>query len=237
MTPEQTEEVDAVAAEPVDLELSEVELRGTLEAVLLVVDESVPSARLAAGLGVPEPRVLDVLERMRAELRERASGIALREIAGGWRFYTAEEYSDAVGRFLLDGQSARLSQAALETLAVIAYQQPISRARVAAVRGVNVDGVVRTLVVRGLIAERGTEDGSGALLYGTTPLFLERLGINDVAELPPLAPLLPDLGGLADTDVDQRRPQRAAAAAEPPAAEIDLRETDSAVAAGPDSDE
>jgi segregation and condensation protein B len=191
-----------------DTELADTELRGTLEAVLLVVDEPVPSARLAAGLGVPEPRVLDMLERLRAELRDRQSGIALREIAGGWRFYTAEEYADAVGEFLLDGQSARLSQAALETLAVIAYQQPIARARIAAVRGVNVDGVVRTLVLRGLVAERGTEEGSGALLYGTTALFLERLGLRDVSELPALAPLLPDLGGLSEADMERRPPGR-----------------------------
>jgi segregation and condensation protein B len=200
-----------------ETELTDAQLRGTLEAVLLVVDEPVPSARLAAGLGVPEPRVLDMLERLRAELRDRESGIALREIAGGWRFYTAEEYADAVGEFLLDGQSARLSQAALETLAVIAYQQPIARARIAAVRGVNVDGVVRTLVVRGLVAERGTEEGSGALLYGTTALFLERLGLRDVSELPALAPLLPDLGGLSEADME-RRPTGRAQAAEAPEA-------------------
>ncbi|HVU74494.1 MAG TPA: SMC-Scp complex subunit ScpB, partial [Mycobacteriales bacterium] len=173
-------------------------LRGTLEAILLVADEPVPLSRLAEGIGAEEAAVEAELRAMARELAERGSGIAIREIAGGWRFYTAPEYAEAVAAYLVEGQSARLSQAALETLAVIAYRQPVSRARIAAVRGVNVDGVVRTLVMRGLIDECGTEPSSGAVLYETTPLFLEKVGLTTLEELPPLAPLLPDIETLDD---------------------------------------
>jgi segregation and condensation protein B len=174
-------------------------LRGTLEAVLLVADEPVPLARLAQGIGADPIAIEAELRALSAELAARGSGIALREIAGGWRFYTAPEYADAVAAYLVEGQSARLSQAALETLAVIAYRQPVSRARIAAVRGVNVDGVVRTLTMRGLIEEAGTEPASGAVLYATTPLFLEKIGLTRLDELPPLAPLLPDIETLDDS--------------------------------------
>lgn len=123
-------------------------------------------------------------------------GFELRNIAGGWRLYSRAEFSDVVGRFVLDGQTTRLTQAALETLAVIAYRQPVSRARVSAIRGVNVDSVVRTLTQRGLIEDSGTDAESGAVLYRTTSYFLERMGIGSVAELPHLSPHLPGLEGI-----------------------------------------
>ena len=134
-----------------------------------------------------------------AALRELAAaytadgrGFDLREIAGGWRFYTREDCAPVVERFVRDGQEVRLTQAALETLAVIAYRQPVSRARVSAVRGVNCDGVIRTLVLRGLVEDSGTDPESGAILYRTTGYFLERLGMASLDELPDLAPFLPE---------------------------------------------
>ncbi|MFC0359745.1 SMC-Scp complex subunit ScpB [Kytococcus sp. HMSC28H12] len=169
------------------------DLPAALEAVLMVVDEPVPAADLAEGLGAPVEEVRATLERLAEEYTEAGRGFDLRQVAGAWRMYSRPAYSEAVERFLVGGRQARLTQAALETLAVIAYRQPISRGRVAAVRGVNVDGVVRTLVARGLIAEVGAEP-SGAVLYGTTHQFLERMGLADLAELPDLAPFLPDAG-------------------------------------------
>ncbi len=125
-------------------------------------------------------------------------GFELRRVAGGWRIYSRNDFAHIVSRFVMDGQTARLTQAALETLAVIAYRQPVSRARVSAIRGVNVDSVVRTLAQRGLIEELGTDPESGALLYRTTHYFLERLGIGSADELPQLAPHLPGLENLQD---------------------------------------
>ena len=119
-------------------------------------------------------------------------GFTLRSVAGGWRMYSRPEFAPVVEKFVLDGQQARLTQASLETLAVIAYRQPVSRARVSAVRGVNVDGVVRTLVSRGLIEEVGDVGDSGAVLYRTTTYFLQRMGLSSLDELPALAPYLPD---------------------------------------------
>src|SRR5690606_22743428 len=138
------------------------------------------------------------------ERGSRARGFRLREVGGGWRVYSAPAYADVVGRFVVDGQTARLTQASLETLAVIAYRQPVSRGRVAAIRGVNVDGVVRTLLTRGLIEEMGHDDDGGAVLYGTTNYFLERMGMTTLADLPPLAPYLPDLETLGELDGDVR---------------------------------
>ena len=123
-------------------------------------------------------------------------GFALKAVNGGWRFYSSPEFSEAVEKFVLDGQQNRLTQAALETLAVIAYRQPISRARVSAIRGVNVEAVMKTLVTRGLVDEYGVENETGAILYRTTSYFLERLGLNSLTDLPPLAPHLPDIDGL-----------------------------------------
>ena len=167
-----------------------------LEAVLMVADEPVPAVQLATVLGLPTGRVEELIAALAAEYRGdtagRPRGFELRELAGGWRVYSAPAHSDVVGRFVLDGQAARLTQAALETLAVIAYRQPVTRGQVSAVRGVNVESVVRTLLARGLIAQVGTE-ATGAVLYGTTPYFLERMGMSALDELPPLAPYLPDL--------------------------------------------
>lgn len=175
-------------------------LRAALEAVLMVVDEPVAEVTLAQVLERPRGEVLDTLRELAAEYDAHGRGFELRQVAGGWRFYTRTECAAVVERFVLDGQQARLTQAALETLAVVAYRQPVSRARIAGIRGVNVDGVVRTLVNRGLIEEAGTEPDSHALLYRTTPLFLERLGLASVDELPSLAPFLPDIESMESPD-------------------------------------
>jgi len=185
-------------------------LRAAAEAVLMVINEPVTAAQLAAALEVPAAEVAQVL----ADLREdydgytgdgstgpgvsQPRGFELREVAGGWRIYSRPGFADIVGQFVLEGQSARLSQAALETLAVIAYRQPVSRGRVSAIRGVNVDSVVRTLIQRGLVEEAGTEPETGSLLYVTTPYFLEKLGLGSLEELPQIAPHLPGLENLAE---------------------------------------
>ncbi len=173
--------------------------RAALEAVLMVADEPISAIRLAAVLGLPTGAVDETLAELAEEYRAQLRGFELRQVADGWRFYSAAPYADVVGRFVLDGQTARLTQAALETLAVIAYRQPVTRGQVSAVRGVNVDSVVRTLGARGLVHEVGTEP-SGAVLYATTPYFLERMGLTSLDELPPLAPYLPDL---AQLDLDE----------------------------------
>ncbi|MGW2625803.1 SMC-Scp complex subunit ScpB [Micromonospora taraxaci] len=173
-------------------ELSDTELRGALEAILLVVDEPVSELVLAQVLEQPAERVGPMLDDIAAGYTAAGHGFELRRAAGGWRLYTRPEYATYVERFVLDGQSVRLTQAALETLAVVAYKQPVTRSRISAIRGVNCDGVIRTLVTRGLVEECGTETDSGAFLYKTTTLFLEKLGLNTVHELPPLAPFLPD---------------------------------------------
>lgn len=166
--------------------------RSALEAVLMVVDEPVAEIDLASALELPVEDVRAHLEALEAEYAEAQRGFTLRNVAGGWRMYSRAEYAPVVEKFVLDGQQARLTQASLETLAVIAYRQPVSRARVSAVRGVNVDGVVRTLLSRGLIEELEDHGESGAILYGTTPYFLQRMGLRSLDELPALAPYLPD---------------------------------------------
>ncbi len=167
-------------------------LRTLLEAVLLVTEEPIPVMTLAERLAVPLPDVERTLRELADEYVADERGFELREVGGGWRYYTAAAAGDYVERFVLAGQTSRLSQAALETLAVVAYQQPVSRGRIAAVRGVNVDGVVRTLLTRRLIEEAGIDAEGGAMTYRTTTYFLERLGLRDLSELPPLAPLLPE---------------------------------------------
>jgi segregation and condensation protein B len=175
-------------------------LRKIVESILLVVDQPVPEVDLAQVLEVPRATVLATLEELAAEYARDGRGFELRQVAGGWRFYTTPDCAAYVERFVLDGQQARLTQAALETLAVVAYRQPVSRQSVAAIRGVNVDGVVRTLLARGLIAESGQEGPGGAHLYVTTPYFLERLGLRSLDELPNLAPLLPtNIDDLSDS--------------------------------------
>jgi segregation and condensation protein B len=176
---------------PEPLDAAAPPLRKIIESILLVVDQPVAEVELAQVLEEPRATVLGALEDLAAEYLADGRGFELRQVAGGWRLYTAPDCAAYVERFVLDGQQARLTQAALETLAVIAYRQPVSRQSVAAIRGVNVDGVVRTLLSRGLIAEAGEEGPGGAHLYVTTPYFLERLGLNSLDELPNLAPLLP----------------------------------------------
>jgi segregation and condensation protein B len=172
--------------------IDDTELRAALEAILLVVDEPVAEMQLAQIMEQPTERVAAMLEDISAAYTAAGHGFDLRRAAGGWRLYTRPEYAPYVERFVLDGQSTRLTQAALETLAVVAYKQPVSRSRISVIRGVNCDGVMRTLVTRGLIEECGTESETGAFLYRTTVLFLEKLGLNSVDQLPALAPFLPD---------------------------------------------
>ena len=167
--------------------------RSAIEAVLMVVDEPVSEVALASALELPVDDVRVHLEGLEQEYAEQQRGFTLRSVAGGWRVYSRSDYAPVVERFLLDGQQARLTQASLETLAVIAYRQPISRSRVSAIRGVNVDGVVRTLLTRGLIEELGPDGEAGAILYGTTDYFLQRLGLRSLDELPALAPYLPEV--------------------------------------------
>jgi segregation and condensation protein B len=167
-------------------------LRASLEAIMLVADEPVSEVVIAQVLERPRAEVADTLRELAESYAAEQRGIDLREVAGGWRFYTREECAPVVERFVSDGQEVRLTQAALETLAVVAYRQPVSRARVSAVRGVNCDGVIRTLVLRGLVEEAGTDPETGAILFATTAYFLERLGLPDLDALPELAPFLPD---------------------------------------------
>lgn len=171
-------------------------LQPALEAVLMVADEPLDALRLAAAVGHRVEDVEAALAALVAEYDAQGRGFELRNVAGGWRFYTREQLAGVVEGFLRDGQQARLTQAALETLAVVAYKQPVSRARVSAIRGVNVDGVVRTLVTRGLVEEAGHDGEHGATLYRTTGYFLERMGLASLGELPELAPYLPDMDDL-----------------------------------------
>ncbi|MGI8901239.1 MAG: SMC-Scp complex subunit ScpB [Nocardioides sp.] len=176
------------------------ELRPALEAVLMVADQPLDHVSLASAVGYPSDQVVEALHRLAADYAEQGRGFDLRNVAGGWRYYTREEYAAVVEAFVLEGQRARLTQAALETLGVVAYQQPVSRARVSAVRGVNVDGVMRTLLARGLVEEAGHDQQTTATLYRTTSYFLERIGVTSLDDLPELAPFLPDLADMADLE-------------------------------------
>ncbi len=169
-----------------------------VEAVLMVAEEPVDPQLLGQLLELSPARVEELCEELGQAYAAEERGFVLVRVAGGYRFQSHPDLAPYVERFVLDGQQARLTQAALETLAVIAYRQPVTRARVSAVRGVNVDGVVRTLLARGLIAEAGQDPDSAGTLYRTTPLFLERLGLQSLEELPALAPLLPELSELDD---------------------------------------
>lgn len=188
-----------------------------VEAVLMVTEEPVTPADLAAAVNLPQHQVLALLDELRAEAdgkpvdwpgeeklqgerRRRQRGYELREVGGGWRYYSRTRYADQVSAFMLGGQTSRLSPAALETLAVIAYRQPVARSAVSAIRGVNVDGVVRTLVQRGLLNTAGTDPVTGATLYTTTAEFLERLGLDSLEDLPQLSPHLPGVEDLEDGD-------------------------------------
>lgn len=172
-------------------------LHPALEAVLMVADEPLDEATLATAIGRPANEIREALQNLAASYDEQERGFELRHVGGGWRFYSREEYASVVERFVLDGQQARLTQASLETLAIVAYRQPISRGRISAIRGVNVDGVIRTLVTRGLVEEAGIDDESGAVLYRTSSYFCERLGLSSLNELPEIAPYLPEM---ADVD-------------------------------------
>jgi len=167
-------------------------VRAAIEAVLMVADEPVPVAALARATGELTDEVDLLLRELAGEYAETGRGFELREVGGGWRVYSRAEHADVVEAFLLDGQTAKLTQAALETLSIVAYRQPVSRARVSAVRGVSVDGVMRTLLTRGLVTEAGVEASSGATLYRTTEEFLQRMGLDSLDDLPPLAPFLPE---------------------------------------------
>jgi segregation and condensation protein B len=173
-------------------------LSAVLEALLLVTDEPVTGAVLAKVVQAADSEVESTLQSLADGYADAQRGFELRQVAGGWRLYTRADCAPYVERLLLDGQSARLTQAALETLAVIAYRQPVTRSRIGAVRGVNVDGVVRTLQARGLISVAGQDPDSAAGLLSTTPLFLERLGLRSLEELPALGPLLPDIAEFDD---------------------------------------
>ncbi len=183
-------------------------LRAALESVLLITDEPVAAVTLAQVVERPTDEVEATLAELAADYVAAGRGFELRQVAGGWRLYTRADCAPYVERFVLDGQQARLTQAALETLSVIAYRQPVSRARVSAVRGVNVDGVVRTLLARGLITEAGTDDVTGGILFRTTTLLLEKLGLQSLDELPDLAPLLPDLADIEAQQASEMEWQR-----------------------------
>lgn len=176
--------------------MSEEKLNRALEAILMVVDEPVSELILAQITETPTEMVMSALKGLAQSYEDQGKGFQLREIAGGWRFYSHPDQAPLVEKFVLDGQQTRLTQAALETLAVIAYRQPVSRARVSAIRGVNVEAVMKTLLTRGLVEEQGIEHETGAILYGTTSYFLEKIGVRGIEDLPALAPFLPDLDGL-----------------------------------------
>ena len=187
-------------AEPVAL--SPEELIGGLEALLFVMDNPVDEQTLAATLRCTVEAVRGGLAELAEGYDARRAGMTLRRVGDGWRLYTRDEHAPVVERWLVDGQRSRLTQAALETLAVIAYRQPVTRSRVSAIRGVGVDGVMRTLLARGLVHEVGSDPDSGGGLYATTPLFLERLGLTGLDELPELAPLLPETATMLDEHPD-----------------------------------
>lgn len=162
-----------------------------LEALFFVSDEPLTASVLAGSLELDRRTVETMCDRLQRDLEERGSGLVLRNVAGGWRLYTHPDAAAAVERFVLSSRQARLTKAALETLAIVAYKQPVTRHQVSGIRGVNSDGVLRALVDRGLIEEAGREEAPGRpLLYATTPQFLERLGLPSLAALPSLAPLL-----------------------------------------------
>ncbi|WP_032403530.1 SMC-Scp complex subunit ScpB [Rhodococcoides fascians] len=208
-------------------ELDDATLASALEAVMLIVDTPASDEQLASAVGASVARVRASLNEMAAALTERSSGIDLRYAGDGWRFYTRTAYAPYVERLLLDGARSKLTRAALETLAVIAYRQPLTRARVSAVRGVNVDGVMRTLLARGLISEAGTDPETNGTMYCTTELFLERLGLASLGDLPELAPLLPgvdlidEISDSMDTDPRMTRSTKNRGSKPDPAAEID----------------
>jgi segregation and condensation protein B len=193
---------DAARAEPDAVDApAQPDLERALEAIFMVVDEPQSVVTLASALGAPVPAVRAAITRLVADYDGIARdggvggvrrGFELREVGGGWRIYVREQHDALVRDFVLEQNPTRLSPAALETLAVIAYKQPITRGAIASIRAVNVDSVVRTLLGRGLIAEAFSDPETGAIHYETTPLLLTQLGINSLGELPPISPMLPD---------------------------------------------
>jgi segregation and condensation protein B len=174
-----------------------------LEALLFVSDEPLTTAVVAQAMGTDRRGGEDACRRLQERLEERGSGLVLREIAGGWRLYTHPDTQEAVERFVLSSRQARMTKASLETLAVVAYKQPVTRHQVSAIRGVNSDAVLRALTERGLIEEAGRDEAPGRpVLYATTPRFLERLGLPSLAALPSLAPLLGDAAADLDDVVE-----------------------------------
>ncbi len=173
------------------------DLKGAVEALLFVSDEPVSAARLAKVLETSPGDVESVLADLAQDYREAERGFQLREVAGGWRLYTHPAYHDVIEAYVLSWDTRRLSQAALEALAVVAYHQPVTRAGVNAVRGVNSEGVIASLIEKGLVKEVGRDKNQGnAILYGTTRTFLEKFGLKDISELPALEQFAPD----ADTE-------------------------------------
>ena len=205
--------VDASAADVEEravlppLEVDDDGLRRGVAAVLFVADEPLSAGVLSETLGVDVRRIGSALSALAASLDGGHLGFELREVAGGWRLMTSPSARPVLERWLIGGRHGRLTQAALETLAVVAYRQPIARVTIGEIRGVNPDGALRSLVSRGLVTEVGREEGPGqAVLFGTTPQFLERMGLRELGELPPVPPYLPDgpapdepdAGGLAE---------------------------------------
>jgi segregation and condensation protein B len=196
MTPEtqiDTEaEVEAEAAAPIAV----ADIPRALEAIMMVADEPQTLVSLATAVSAPVAAVRQSIEALVADYDGTNGGVRrgfeLREVGGGWRIYVRSEHDDVVRDFVLTQNPTKLSQAALETLAVIAYKQPISRGAIASIRAVNVDSVVRTLLGRGLITEAYTDSETGAIHYSTTDLLLSQLGINSIDELPHISPLLAD---------------------------------------------
>lgn len=194
MGPTRREGAAGLENDPATARLTD-EVLAAVESILIVADRPVSDEEIAAALGI-DPRLArdacqDLADEYRGAHGTRPRGFEVARVAGGWRLVTTAAHADVVAAFVLEGQSAKLTQASLETLAVIAYRQPVSRGRISAIRGVNVDGVVRTLVTRGLVTEVGVDEEGGAILYGTTDLFLERMGFDSLADLAPLAPYLP----------------------------------------------
>jgi segregation and condensation protein B len=195
--------------------IDDVTMRRALEAILMVSDEPLPVLAMAKTVGRTVADVSAALVGLSEEYTDQGRGFDLREVGGGWRYYTREDTAQYVEGYVLEGQQARLTQAALETLAVVAYKQPVSRARVSAIRGVNVDGVMRTLISRGLLEEAGPDTESQSTLYRTTSYFLERMGMQSLDDLPELAPYLPEMDDMEEELAAQ------AAAAEPATPEDD----------------
>lgn len=220
-------EPDALEPEASAPDLDDDELTRVLEALLLVVDTPISAEALGSATGQSVERIETLLPQLAQGFTDRDSGIDLREAGGGWRMYTRARFAPYVERLLLDGSRTKLTRAALETLAVVAYRQPVTRARVSAVRGVNVDAVMRTLLARGLITEAGADPDSGAASFATTELFLERLGLTSLADLPDIAPLLPDVDVIDDLseplDSEPRfmKLNAGGATEEPPALDMD----------------